>query len=190
MVSNKKLLIFTAPSGAGKTTIVRHLLSHFDELAFSISVTTRAQRHYEQDGIDYYFRSEEDFKKLLAEGAFVESEEVYEGLFYGTLRSEVERLWSLGKSIIFDIDVKGARNLKHQFPKEALTVFIKPPSAEVLFERLRKRQTEDPESLQKRIDKAVEELSFEKEFDRVLVNDKLEIALQEAEQIVAGFINQ
>ncbi|NRB50342.1 MAG: guanylate kinase [Saprospiraceae bacterium] len=190
MKKDRKLLIFTAPSGAGKTTIVRHLLSRFDELAFSVSATTRTQRPHEQHGKDYYFVSPERFKELLAEKAFVESEEVYEGLYYGTLRSELERLWSLGKCIIFDIDVQGARNLKKQFQTEALTVFIRPPSAAVLQERLKNRETETPESLKRRIDKAQEELALESEFDVVLVNDKLEIALQEAENIVETFINQ
>ena len=174
-------MIFTAPSGAGKTTIVRHLLTKYDQLAFSVSATTRSQRPHEQHGKDYYFVSPERFKELLAENAFVESEEVYEGLYYGTLYSELERLWSLGKCIIFDIDVQGARNLKRQFQAEALTVFIRPPSAAVLQER--------PENLKRRIDKAQEELALESEFDIVLINDELEIALQEAEKIVETFIN-
>lgn len=190
MDTDRKLLIFTAPSGAGKTTIVRHLLSRFDQLAFSVSATTRSQRPHEKDGVDYYFVSPEKFKSLLAKEAFVESEEVYQGLYYGTLRSELERLWSLGKCIIFDIDVKGARNLKSKFEKEALTVFIRPPSAAVLFERLRNRRTETPENLKRRIDKAAEELTFESEFDIVLINDDLETALQEAEIIVETFLNQ
>ena len=190
MKTNRKLLIFTAPSGAGKTTIVRHLLTRFDELAFSVSATTRSQRPHEKEGVDYYFVSHSTFEKLLAEGAFIESEEVYEGLYYGTLRSELERLWALGKCIIFDIDVQGARNLKAQFQKEALTVFIRPPSAAILFERLKKRRTETPESLKRRISKAEEELALESEFDIVLINDNLEKALLEAENIVETFINQ
>ncbi|MEZ5040838.1 MAG: guanylate kinase [Saprospiraceae bacterium] len=190
MVANKKLLIFTAPSGAGKTTIVRHLLTRYPALDFSISATTRARRHYEKEGVDYYFISIATFNSLIEENAFVEWEEVYEGQFYGTLRKELERLWSLGKSIIFDIDVKGALNLKRQFQEDALTIFIKTPSPEILFDRLRKRQTEDMKSLQKRIDKATHELTFEQDFDKVLINDDLKVALREAEQIVEGFINQ
>lgn len=190
VVANKKLLIFTAPSGAGKTTIVRHLLTRYPALDFSISATTRARRQYEKEGVDYYFISIATFNSLIEENAFVEWEEVYEGQFYGTLRKELERLWSLGKSIIFDIDVKGALNLKRQFQEDALTIFIKTPSPEILFDRLRKRQTEDMKSLQKRIDKATHELTFEQDFDIVLINDDLKIALREAEQIVEGFINQ
>jgi len=188
--TDRKLLIFTAPSGAGKTTIVRHLLSRFEQLAFSVSATTRSRRPHEQEGKDYYFVSPDRFNALLAEGAFVESEEVYEGLYYGTLRSELERLWSLGKCIIFDIDVQGAINLKAQFEEEACTVFIRPPSAAVLFERLRNRKTETPESLMRRINKAEEELTFESKFDIVLINDDLNLALLEAENIVETFINQ
>jgi guanylate kinase len=183
-----KLLIFTAPSGAGKTTIVRHLLEQFPQLAFSISATTRPQRPHEQDGKDYYFISPEEFRVKQGNGDFVEWEEVYEGLYYGTLHSEINRLWSLGKHIVFDIEVKGATNLKKAYPDESLAVFVKPPSPEILFERLRGRKTEDDESLRKRIARAAEELTYEETFDKVLLNDDLEEALAEAEEIVRAFL--
>ncbi len=184
-----KLLVITAPSGAGKTTIVSHLLKKFDDLAFSVSATTRAKRANEEEGKDYYYINVPEFRSLIAQDAFLEWEEVYDNQFYGTLKSEAYRLWSLGKTIIFDIDVKGAVNLKSVFPKETLTVFIKPPSPEVLFERLRKRKSESAESLQKRMDKAVFELTFENKFDRVLVNDELDKALETAENIVENWLN-
>ncbi|MCB0644823.1 MAG: guanylate kinase, partial [Phaeodactylibacter sp.] len=177
-----------APSGAGKTTIVRHLLAVIEELAFSVSATSRSRRPNEKDGVDYYFYDAEAFRELLEADAFVEWEEVYEGQFYGTLRSEVERLWGLHKHIIFDIDVKGAVNLKQQFGDRALSVFVKPPSREVLFERLRNRKTEDPASLKKRMARADDELAFENKFDTVLVNDVLEVALVEAERQVRQFL--
>ncbi|MFN7116891.1 MAG: guanylate kinase [Saprospiraceae bacterium] len=185
-----KLIILTAPSGAGKTTIARHLLATFDQLAFSVSATTRQQRAHEVNGKDYYFVTPERFRQLIAEEAFVEWEEVYANQFYGTLRSEIERLWAAGKHVVFDVDVKGALNLKRQYPKEALTIFVKPPSAEILFRRLYERNTESEESLQRRIAKAAEELKYENNFDIVLVNDKLEDALQNASLIVQQFISE
>lgn len=185
-----KLIVLTAPSGAGKTTIARHLLNTFDSLAFSVSATTRARRPHEVDGRDYYFLTAGQFKQLIAEDAFVEWEEVYENQFYGTLKSEIERLGALGKHIVFDIDVEGALTIKRKYPDHTLTIFVKPPSPEVLFERLRRRSTEDPASLQKRIAKAVKELTYENKCDVVLVNDILEVALAQAEQIVADFITQ
>lgn len=184
-----KLLIITAPSGAGKTTIVHHLLDTFPQLAFSVSATSRGRRTNEQEGRDYYFLPPGRFQELVAEGAFLEWQEVYSNQFYGTLLSEVDRLWAEGKHIVFDIDVKGALNLKRKFPSRTLSVFVKPPSREVLAERLVKRKTESPEQLQKRIRKAEEELLFENHFDVVLVNDVLERALREAESIVSGFLN-
>ena len=183
-----KLLIFAAPSGAGKTTIVHHLLDHFDSLSFSVSATTRARRPHEREGEDYYFLKVEDFKQLIAEDAFVEWEEVYDNQFYGTLKREVQRLWQEDKNIIFDIDVKGALNIKKAYPEESLSVFIKPPSPETLFERLRKRQTESAESLRKRMARVEEELTYEDRFDTVLVNDDLEVALRKAEKIVRDFL--
>ena len=185
----EKLIVFTAPSGAGKTTIVRSLLNTFDKLAFSVSATTRAKRDGEVHGRDYYFIGVDEFKSLRQVNAFLEWEEVYENQFYGTLKSEVERLWKEGKCVIFDIDVKGALNIKKAYPAETLTVFVKPPSPEILFERLRNRKSENEESLQKRMNRAAFELTFEKHFDIVLVNDILEDALKNATDITERWLN-
>lgn len=184
----QKLIIVTAPSGAGKTTIVHHLLQAFDELAFSVSATNRPKRPHEHDGVDYYFLSTEEFRTRVAQGEFLEWEEVYADQYYGTLKSEIHRLWNAGKSIIFDVDVKGAQNIKRAYPDESLAIFIKPPSVDVLLERLRRRMTETPESLQRRIHRAQTELTYEHQFDRIVVNDKLEIALEEAEDIVRSYL--
>ncbi|MEM9885394.1 MAG: guanylate kinase [Bacteroidota bacterium] len=183
-----KLLIFTAPSGAGKTTIVRHLLQHFDQLAFSISATTRPLRETEEEGKDYYFITEQEFKQKIADNAFLEWEEVYEGQFYGTLRSEVERLWNLEKCVVFDIDVKGAKNIKSAFPEETLAIFIKPPSFQTLVDRLEARRTEDEQSFSTRIQKAKEELLYQNNFDRILMNDALEETLNQASQWTEAFL--
>lgn len=185
-----KLLLFAAPSGAGKTTIVKHLLQEYEELAFSISATTRPRRPHEVDGQDYYFISGAQFQEFISQDAFLEWEEVYPGSCYGTLRREVERLWALGKHIVFDIDVLGALNIKKQYPEASLAVFIQPPSLEALHTRLRARNTESEESLQKRLDKAAEEMAFENQFDLAIVNDELESALAQAERIVEQFIYQ
>lgn len=183
-----KLIVFAAPSGAGKTTIVHHLLGSFDNLAFSVSATTRARRQYETDGQDYYFLTIEDFRQHIDQGDFVEWEEVYPDQFYGTLKSEIERLWNLGKHILFDIDVVGAINIREVYPQNSLTVFVKPPSLEVLEERLRRRETESAATIRKRMEKAAWEMEFENKFDRILVNDVLADTLSEACQIVAEFI--
>ena len=183
-----KLIIFTAPSGAGKTTIVRHLIEHFDELAFSVSATNRERRPKEKHGRDYYFISTEEFEEKVRNDEFMEWEEVYDGQYYGTLKSEIERIWALDKTIIFDIEVKGATNIKAAYPDNSLAVFIKPPSSEILFKRLRGRKTESAKSLKKRIARAAKELKYENKFDVVLVNDILEVSLAEAEQIVRKFI--
>ncbi len=183
-----KLIILTAPSGAGKTTIVKHLLQHIPGVGFSISATNRKIRLGETDGKDYYFLSTDQFKEYIQENKFVEWEEVYSQQYYGTLRSEVQRLQSAGRHIIFDIDVKGALSIKKQFPEDSLAVFVMPPSLDVLIERLKKRQTEDESSLKKRVMKAKEELSYQNEFDEILVNDQLEISLSKAEQIVNSFL--
>ncbi len=186
----EKLIIVAAPSGAGKTTIVHHLLRKFPELAFSVSATNRARRNHEIDGKDYYFLSTDDFKRRVTEGAFLEYEEVYDDQFYGTLKSEIERLWDLGKCVIFDVDVKGATSIKKVYPDESLTIFIKPPSKEILFERLKNRKTETTESLKKRVARVTEELKYEDRFDKVVVNDDLEHAFLEAETVVSDFISK
>ncbi len=185
-----KLILVAAPSGAGKTTIVNHLLDTFDSLSFSVSAATRKKRKYEIDGVNYYFISPELFREKEKNGEFVEWEEVYDNQFYGTLRSEIERLWAKGKNIIFDIDVKGALNIKKQYPKEALTIFVKPPSKEILINRLINRNTENEESLRKRIARVKEELTFEDKFEKVVVNDKLKDAFKQAEEIVSAFIHE
>ena len=185
-----KLFLFAAPSGAGKTTIVRHLLSRYDRLSFSTSATTRPKRPHETDGKDYYFISPQKFRALVDNEGFVEWEEVYEGLFYGTLKSEVERLWNEGKHIVFDIDVKGAVNIKKAYPEEAIAVFVKPPSLEALRQRLTARGTEDETNLRRRLDKAAEEMTFEDRFDIVLTNDDLQQALRAAEKIIEDAIKE
>jgi guanylate kinase len=187
---NRKLIVVAAPSGAGKTTIVRHLLQTYDTLAFSVSAATRAQRAHETNGKDYYFITADDFRQKIEHDDFLEWQEVYAGQFYGTLKSEVNRLWDLGKVVIFDIDVQGALNIKKTYPEETTLVFVKPPSPAILFQRLRDRNTESPESLQRRIEKAAFELSFENKFDIVLLNDELELCLRRAEKIVTEIIKQ
>jgi guanylate kinase len=188
-MSGRKLIIFAGPSGTGKTTIVRHLISVCRELSFSISATTRPRREGETDGRDYYFLSREEFSRKIREGAFVEYEEVYKGNFYGTLRAEIERIWDSGKHVIFDIDVVGALNLKKMYGKKALAVVVMPPSIEVLRDRLVKRGTETPETIVKRIGKAERELAFADQFDRRIVNDTLKDSLEEARDMVDAFIN-
>jgi len=183
-----KVIIFCAPSGSGKTTIVKHLITVNDKLAFSISACTRRQRPGETDGRDYYFISHNEFKKKIANDEFLEYEEVYDGNFYGTLKSEIERIWSMGKVLIFDVDAIGGLNLKRYFGDKALTVFIKPPGIDVLNKRLRERSTETEETLKARIDKAELELGLEDKFDVVLVNDKLDEALIKAENLVNDFV--
>lgn len=182
------MLIFTAPSGAGKTTIVRHLLKNFDELAFSVSATNRPMREGETDGESYHFLTTEEFMDRVENEEFIEHEEVYPGRFYGTLHSEVDRIWAMDRAIVFDIEVKGATNLKKFYPKESLAVFINPPSSDVLFQRLRDRSTENEEELRVRIDRAAEELTYVNTFDRVLINNDLQVAFAEAEDIVEDFL--
>ncbi len=183
-----KLIIVTAPSGAGKTTVVKHLLNKIPSLAFSVSATTRNKRENEVDGKDYYFLSADTFKSKIAAYEFVEWEEVYPGKFYGTLESELNRLWKDGKNIIFDVDVKGALSLKNKFPEKTLSIFIQPPSLEILIERLTKRATETPETLKIRIERATLELSFHHRFDFAIINDKLDNTLQKAEELVNNFM--
>lgn len=183
-----RLVIFSAPSGAGKTTIVHHLLKQIPQLAFSVSATTRQKRGEEVHGKDYYFISKEDFLHRIAQKEFVEFEEVYKDNFYGTLRSEIERLWSEGKQVIFDIDVEGGLHLKKKFGDRALAVFVQPPSLEVLIERLHGRATDSPEKLKERIEKAEKELAYADKFDLILKNDDLKTACAEAEQLVSKFL--
>jgi len=186
-----KILVFTAPSGAGKTTLVRHLLGKIpDKLAFSVSATTRSPRAHEEHGEDYYFYSVAEFQSRINAAEFLEFEEVYEGQYYGTLRSEIERIWAEGKAVVFDVEVKGATAIKAAFPDEACVVFVSPPSAEVLFARLRARGTEDEASLKKRIARASEELTYRDRFDYVLVNDDLDEAKQAAEDITLYWLGQ
>lgn len=183
-----KLIVFSAPSGSGKTTIVHHLLEQDNlNLDFSISATSREKRGQEVDGKDYYFISPEKFKKHIKQDDFVEWEEVYKDNFYGTLRSEVERIWSEGKHAIFDIDVVGGLRVKEQFPERTLAIFVKAPSLKVMEERLRSRKTETEEKIQQRLSKAEKELSFAEQFDVILVNDDLDKAVNEAEQLVLNF---
>mgnify|MGYP006333443921 CR=1 FL=1 len=188
---NNKVIIFSAPSGAGKSTVVNHLLGLHPELEFSISATSRAPRGQEQHGVEYYFFSAEEFRSMIAEDKFVEYEEVYAGSFYGTLRSEVERIWAKGHVIIFDIDVQGGVNLKRIFGDQAFSVFIQAPSVEILRERLIKRNTDTPEAIEKRVAKASSEMEFAAgKFDYTLINDDLQTALKEAEDIVSEFLNK
>lgn len=183
-----KLIIFSAPSGAGKTTIVRHLLKKFPQLSFSISATTRESRGAEKHKDDYYFISKEDFLHKVARQEFVEFEEVYSGTFYGTLRSEIERIWDAGKQVIFDIDVEGGLRLKRKYEDDALAIFVQPPSLEVLKERLTGRGTDSEEKLQERFIKAEKELLYADKFDIILKNYDLEIACKEAEKIIEDFL--
>lgn len=183
-----KLLLFCGPSGSGKTTIVRYLLDTDPRLAFSISATTRPKRETETDGVDYHFISVDEFKRRIDAGEFVEWEEVYKDRFYGTLRSEVDRLWRENKVVVFDVDVEGGLQLKKTFGELLLAVFVMPPSVEALHQRLTARQSETPESLKARVAKAEHELTYAFRFDRVIVNDTLEHALEEAKQVVAEFV--
>lgn len=185
-----KLIIFSAPSGAGKTTIVRHLLSQNLGLEFSISATSRAMRHTETNGKDYYFLSAEEFKAKIGNNEFLEWEEVYAGTFYGTLKSEVERIRNNGKHVVFDVDVVGGCNIKKYYGSEALAVFVQPPSVEELRNRLISRSTDAPEVIEKRVAKAEYELTFADQFDVIITNDELEKALAQAEQIIREFTNQ
>ena len=186
-----KLIVFSAPSGSGKTTIVRHLLKQDDlKLDFSISATSRAPRPNEIDGKDYYFLSLEDFKKKIKNDEFLEWEEVYRDNFYGTLKAEVERIWEKGKHVIFDIDVVGGLDIKKIYPEKTLAVFVKPPSIEELKIRLKKRKTESMDKINMRVAKASIELATAPQFDFIIENNDLEVALKEAHDLVADFIKK
>ena len=186
--SNKKIIIITAPSGAGKTSITRHLLQKFPQLAFSISAATRSPRGIEQHGKDYYFISEEDFRNHIRQNDFMEWEMVYEGKYYGTLKSEMERIWSLHQVPMLDIDVKGAIHIQQQYPHNTISLFIEPPSVEELKKRLESRGTETEESLSARVNKASYEIGFKHHFDHVIVNDQLAKACEEAENLIGAFL--
>lgn len=184
-----KLIIFSAPSGSGKTTLVRHILKKFpNDIGFSISATSRPKRGIEENGKDYYYLSVEDFKQRVANSEFLEWEEVYAGTHYGTLRSEVEKIWAQGKAVIFDIDVEGGLNLKNQFEHNALAVFVMPPSIKILEERLHSRSTDSKESIARRISKAEKELKTAELFDVFILNEHLDEACLKAEEIVAEFL--
>jgi guanylate kinase len=186
----KKLVIITAPSGAGKTSITRYLLNHFpDQLAFSISAATRKPRYYEHNGIDYYFMDVDEFREKIQHEEFVEWEMVYEGKYYGTLKSELNRIWEAGKTPLLDIDVKGAIHVQQQYPDRAVSIFIEPPSVEELRRRLESRGTETPESLDARVSKATYEISFNNHFNHVIVNNVLADACTRAEEIVRDFLS-
>ena len=185
-----KVIIITAPSGAGKTSITRYLLANFPQLAFSVSAATREARTYEQDGKDYYFMTEQNFLEKIRNNEFVEWEMVYEGKYYGTLKSELQRIWALNKVPVLDIDVKGAIHVQGQFPNSTLSLFIEPPSVDELKRRLQSRGTESIESLQARINKASYEISFKDQFNHIIVNSDLPTAQAQASAIVKEFLKK
>lgn len=185
---SNKVIIFSAPSGSGKSTIVSHILKLHPEMEFSVSATSRAPRGQERNGIEYHFFTADEFRKMIAEDKFVEYEEVYVGSFYGTLKSEVQRIWDKGHVIIFDVDVKGGVNLKKYFGDKALSVFIQAPSVEELRKRLVARGTDSAEAIAKRVAKASEEMTYADKFDYILVNDDLQKAYAEAEKVVDDFL--
>jgi guanylate kinase len=188
--NSNRLIIIAAPSGAGKTSVTRHLLKALpDELAFSISCATRQPRNHEIDKVDYYFISIADFQQKIKEEEFVEWEMVYEGKYYGTLKSELQRIWNNNQAPLLDVDVKGGINVQQQYPLQSLSLFIEPPSIDELERRLKKRGTETPESLKARIDKASYELSYKSQFDHVIINDNLDRACAEAEELVKKFLH-
>jgi guanylate kinase len=189
MVSlHQKILIITAPSGAGKTSITHHLMKTFPKLAFSVSATTRESRENENDGVDYYFINIETFKHKIQQHEFAEWEMVYEGKYYGTLKSELKRIWALDKVPVLDIDVKGAIHVQQQYPENTLSIFVEPPSVDELKIRLQARGTETEDTLRARVNKASYEISFKDQFDEVIVNAELEVACAQASKLVADFL--
>ncbi|MFM7644309.1 MAG: guanylate kinase [Sphingomonadales bacterium] len=188
MTSNHQSIVISAPSGAGKSTIVGALLAKFPRLAFSISACSRPPRGQEQDGVHYYFLAPEIFKQRIAAGAFFEWEEVYSGMYYGTLNTELERLWSAGKVVVFDVDVVGGLKIKSKLAHQALAIFIQPPSISELEKRLRTRQTDSEEKIEMRLSKAANEMSHAHHFDHVVINDNLDQALEEVERLILEFI--
>lgn len=189
-MDNRKAVIFSAPSGSGKSTIVSHILKLHPELKFSVSAASRAPRGDEKNGVAYWFISADEFRKRIADDEFVEYEEVYPGSFYGTLKSEVERIWDNGDAIIFDVDVNGGVNLKKYFGDRALSVFIQAPSVEVLRQRLVGRATDSPEAIERRVAKAAEEMTYADKFDHIIVNDDLQKAYADAERLVDDFLGK
>ncbi len=187
---HKKVIILTAPSGAGKTSITKFLLANYPQLAFSVSATTRTPRGAEQDGVDYHFISPAAFEGHIYQNDFLEYEMVYEGLYYGTLKSELDRIWTEGKMPVLDIDVKGAIAIQKKLGDQAFSIFILPPSIEVLKERLAKRNTESPEKMQMRLDKAAYEISFSDQFNAVVKNEVLDTACEETAALIQGFISK
>lgn len=183
-----KLIVISAPSGAGKTSIVHFLLEKMDTLSFSVSACSREKRENETDGLDYYFLGVEGFKSKISENAFLEWEEVYEEQYYGTLKSEVKRIWGKGKTVIFDVDVVGGINIKKQYPTDCLSIFIMPPSLKILKERLQNRGSESIESLEKRLMKAKEEIVRSVEFDKVILNDNFTLACKETMKLIQTYI--
>jgi len=187
---NKKIITFSAPSGSGKTTIIKHIMERFPQLSFAISATSREPRGSEVNGVEYHFLSVSDFQKKIDEGGFVEWEEVYQNRFYGTLKSELEKIWNEGKTVVIDADFKGALNIKRIYGKSVLSVFVRPPSLKVLEKRLRDRGTDSEEEITKRIARAGEELSYEDKFDVLLINDQREVAFEEIDKIVTDFLEK
>lgn len=185
-----KLIIISGPSGAGKTSLAREVMKNLPSLAFSVSATTRKKRETEQEGVDYYFISNEEFAKRAHEGAFAEWEEVYQGLLYGTPHTELNRLWGIGKTAVFDVDATGGLNLKKIYPQHSLAIFIKPPSLDALKTRLLQRKTENPETLAKRLGKAEEEIALAIQFDKVVVNENLTRAAMELEKYIREFLQK